>query len=146
MSKDLAFEMQAKNIEQLYPSTFTKKDAILQAQIIVDDILENGEVQLLSVFANITKLKTVIDNVEINLRQKLPREKSSIFGVSFNPVEGGNTVNYVECEIYQTLKADLDARVELLKLAQKQPVFDAYGNQVPKVSTTPRKSSITVKF
>jgi len=43
-------------------------------------------------------------------------------------------------------KAKLEARVELLKLAQKQTIIDAYGNDVPKVGTTPRKSSITVKF
>jgi len=33
-----------------------------------------------------------------------------------------------------------------LKLAQKQEVLDMYGNEVPKVSVSPRKSSITIKF
>jgi len=55
-------------------------------------------------------------------------------------------LNYSDDPIYQQLKADLDARAELLKLAQKQDLIDAYGNDVPKVSTTPRKSSITIKF
>jgi hypothetical protein len=55
-------------------------------------------------------------------------------------------LNYSDDDVYNVLKADLDARAELLKLAQKQSVLDTYGNEVPKVSTTARKSSITIKF
>jgi hypothetical protein len=70
------------------------------------------------------------------------------YGVEFTPVNGGETINYSDDPIYQNLKADLKEREELLKLAlkQTQTIFDAYGNEVPQVSITPRKSSITLKF
>jgi hypothetical protein len=82
------------------------------------------------------------------MRKHLPEEKMTCYGVEFTPVNGGETINYSEDPIYCQLKNDLDQRVELLKLANKQSqtIFDAYGNEVPKVSTTPRKSSITLKF
>lgn len=146
MSKELFFEMQEKRMNELYPSTFSKKDAINEASKFVKNTLENGNVSIYELFANIVKHKAIIDTIETELRKNLPREKNEIFGVSFTPVEGGVVVNYSECEIYNQLKADLDARVELLKLAQKQECFDAYGNKVPKLGTTPRKSSITIKF
>ena len=59
---------------------------------------------------------------------------------------GGNTLNYADDAIYVELKKDLDDRVELLKLAQKQVMFDAYGNEVPRVSSTPRKASLAISF
>jgi hypothetical protein len=80
------------------------------------------------------------------MRKYLPYEKLKYYGVEFTPTNGGDTINYSEDPIYCELKADLDARVELLKLAQKQTIIDAYGNEVPKVGTTPRKNSISLKF
>jgi predicted ABC-type ATPase len=67
-------------------------------------------------------------------------------GVEFNPVQGGFSINYEDDIVYQEFKKQLKEREELLKIAQKSTIFDAYGNEVPKVSTTPRKSSITIKF
>ena len=96
--------------------------------------------------ANLCRLKEVVNSADSEMSKHLPQEKSNVWGVEFTPVNGGNTINYAEDEIYQQLKADLDARADLLKLAQTQTIIDAYGNDVPKVSTTPRKSSITIKF
>ena len=80
------------------------------------------------------------------MKNSIPQENFESFGVKGTYRSGGETINYSEDEIYNQLKADLDARVELLKLAQKQDVFDAYGNEVPKVGTTPRKSSLAITF
>lgn len=139
-------EMRAERMAELYPSDFTKKKAIEAGKKLVSDVLENGTVSKSELMANIVKLKAVIDTVESELRNHLPNEKVEIQGVTFTPVDGGNTINYFEDEIWSHHKRDLDARQEELKLAQKQDVFDAYGNQVPKVGTTPRKSSINIKF
>jgi hypothetical protein len=87
-----------------------------------------------------------VNSADNELRNNLPHEKISVYGVEFVPVNGGETINYAEDEIYAQLQEDLKNRAELLKLAQKQDVIDAYGNDVPKVSTTPRKSSVTIKF
>jgi len=129
-----------------YDSTFTKKEAINTGKQLVKNVLDNGNIDKLTFTCNLARLNEVVSTALAEVRQHLPEEKVSHLGVEFTPVNGGNTINYLEDEIYQRLKADLDARVELLKLAQKQNVRDAYGNDVPKVSTTPRKSSITIKF
>jgi len=139
-------ELRAEEMVQMYDSTFTKKDAVLTGKRMVDNVIELGNVSKHEFMTTLVRLKNVIDSAESEMRNLLPQEKVTINGVEFSPVDGGNTVNYAEDDIYVQLKADLDARVELLKLAQKQTIIDAYGNDVPKVGTTPRKSSITIKF
>ena len=147
MSKLQFFEMRAEQMTALYDSTFTKKDAIKTGEDLIDSVLESGEVDIMQLGANLARLEQVIGSAMSKFRNHIiDTEKVKVLGVEFSPVNGGNTINYAEDEVYQVLKIDLDSRTELLKLAQKQDVFDAYGNQVPKVSTTPRKSSITIKF
>ena len=146
MSKLQFFEMRAEQLATMYDSTFTKKEAILTGKRLVDNVLEEGNVGKEQLMSNIVRLKAVVDTIESELRLILPHEKYEVNGVSFTPVDGGNTVNYSDDKIWSTIKNDLDARTEQLKMAQKQDTFDAYGNQVPKVSITPRKSSITIKF
>jgi len=58
----------------------------------------------------------------------------------------GDSLNYGEDVIYAGLKKDLADRADLLKLAQKQDVLDLGGNEVIKVSSTPRKSSLAISF
>lgn len=147
MSKLQFFEMRAEQMTALYDSTFTKKDAIKTGENLIDSILESGDCDIMELGANLARLEQVISAAMTKFRiHIIDKEKQIVLGVEFSPVNGGNTINYSDDEIYSTIKADLDARTEQLKLAQKQPTFDAYGNEVPKVSTTPRKSSITIKF
>lgn len=147
MSKLQFFEMRAEQMTALYDSTFTKKDAIKTGEAIIDNALESGEVEIMELGANLARLEQVVVAAMTKFRSHIiDKEKQLVLGVEFSPVNGGNTVNYSEDEIWSTIKSDLDARTEQLKMAQKQDTFDAYGNQVPKVSTTPRKSSITIKF
>jgi len=147
MSKLQFFEMRSEQMTTLYDSTFTKKDAIKTGENLIDSVLESGEVDIMQLGANLSRLEQVVSAAMSKFRSHIiDTEKVVVLGVEFSPVNSGNTVNYAEDEVYQVLKADLDARVELLKLAQKQNVLDTYGNEVPKVSTTPRKSSITIKF
>jgi len=146
MSKLQFFEMRAEQLTTLYDSTFTKKEAIKTGEKLVQEVLDNGDVSILELTCNLVRLQEVIATAVTELRKHLPIEKTEIYGVTFTPTNGGNTVNYSDDEIYRTIKSDLDARTEQLKMAQKQDTFDAYGNQVPKVSTTPRKDSIMIKF
>jgi hypothetical protein len=147
MSKDLYFEFRAEQLSTMYDQTFTKKEAVLTGKRMVDNLLESGEIDPLIVWTNICRLKDVVNTADASFRDKIEIfEKTNINGVEFNHTNGGETVNYAEDPIYCQLKADLDARAELLKLAQKQTIIDAYGNDVPKVGTTPRKSSISVKY
>jgi len=147
MSKEQFFLMRAEQMAEMYDSTFTKKEAILTGKRMVDNLLESGNVNKMEFGANLVRLNEVISSAVNTFRESIiDIEKQSALGVEFSPVNGGNTINYSEDAVYCELKKDLDARTELLKLAQKQEVLDTYGNEVPKVSTTPRKSSITIKF
>ena len=141
------FLLHSEQLATMYDATFTKKDAILTGKRMVDNLLESGEINPIIVWGNIARLKEVVNSADATFREKIETlDKINNNGVEYNYVNGGNTINYLEDEIYATIKADLDARTEQLKLAQKQDTFDAYGNQVPKVSTSPRKSSVTLKF
>ena len=146
MSKAQFMELRAEEMAVMYAPDFTKKQAQEVGTKLVSDLLESGEVDKLQFMANLVRLNEVVSTAVTEMRNHLPTEKVKVFGVEFTPVNGGSVANYSEDPIYNQLKADLDARVELLKLAQKQEVLDTYGNEVPKVSTTPRKSSITIKF
>lgn len=147
MSKLQFFEMRAEQMTALYDSTFTKKDAIKTGEALIKNALESGDIDKMELGANLVRLQQVISSAVDKFRSHIiDTEKVTVLGVEFTPTNGGNTINYSDDEIWQTLKKDLDDRTELLKLAQKQPAFDAYGNEVPKVSTTPRKSSVTIKF
>lgn len=146
MSKELFFEMRAEDMATMYDASFTKSEAVKQGINLVNQILDFGLVDKLEFMTNIVRLKAVIDSAENEMRNHLPQERTKILGVEFTPVNGGNSINYVEDSVYCVLKKDVENRVELLKLAQKQEVFDLSGNIVPKVGTSPRKSSITIKF
>ena len=139
-------ELRAQDFVTMYDSSFTKKEAQKVGLKLVTDLLENGNVDKMEFIANLARLSEVVGTAMIEARKHITEEKQTVMGVEFTPVNGGNTINYSEDPIYQQLKNDLDSRAELLKLAQKQSVIDLYGNDVPVVSTTPRKSSITIKF
>ena len=139
-------ELRAQDFVTMYDASFTKKEAQKVGIKLVTDLLDNGNVDKMEFIANLARLNEVISTAMTEARKHIAEEKQTVMGVEFTPVNGGNTLNYSDDPIYQQLKADLDARAELLKIAQKQNVIDLYGNDVPVVSTTPRKSSITLKF
>lgn len=145
MSKDLFLMMRE---EEVATSNFlpTKKELKLSSGKFVKNIIDSGEHNLEEVYAQALRLKEAITVIETSLKSNLPQENFSAFGLTGTYKSGGDTLNYTEDEIYNKLKADLDARTELLKLAQKQEVLDTYGNEVPKVSKTPRKSSLAISF
>lgn len=146
-TSEMIINMRAEEMVQMYDSTFTKKEAVKTGEKLVEDALENGTVGKHELMGTLVRLKAVVDAAESKCRASLPHEKVQLQGVEFNPVDGGNTINYSEDPVYAQLDKDLKDRQELLKLAQKQDlVLDAGGNQVPRVGKTPRKSSITIKF
>lgn len=123
-----------------------KKEIHFSANQFVENLLETGEVDKTEMFAQSLRLSEALEVVKDKLKNSLPQENFEAFGVKGTYRSGGDSINYLEDEIYATIKKDLDARTEQLKMAQKQETFDAYGNQVPKVSTTPRKASLAISF
>jgi len=144
MSKQL-FELMRE--QESFPIHFGKKDYISRGKEIVNEVLQNGEIDKIEFWTKVAKIKESINAMDSQLREQITlTEKTTLNGVEFNPVQGGVSINYDEDIVYQEFKKQLKEREELLKLAQRMEVPDMYGNIVPKVSTTPRKSSITIKF
>lgn len=144
-SKDLFLMMRE---EEVATNNFlpTKKELQLSAKEFANKIVESGEFNMQEAYAQSLRLKEAVSIIEGVFKSELPQEKFEAFGLTGTYRSGGDTINYKEDEVWQELKADLDARVELLKLAQKQEVLDTGGQEVPRVSTTPRKSSLAISF
>jgi hypothetical protein len=145
MSKDLFYLMRE---EEVVTSNFlpTKKEVNVTSKNFATSLVESGNYNIQELFSQVVRFEEAVTTIKDVLKQKLPDENFEAYGIKGTYRSGGDTINYAEDEVYTALKADLDARAELIKLAQKQDVFDAYGNQVTKVSTTPRKSSLAISF
>lgn len=145
MSKDLFHLMRQQEIEtqNFLP---TKKEIQFSAKTFITNVLDAGEIDKFELLAQAKRMGEALDIINAELIKVLPQENFEAFGLKGTFRSGGDTINYSDDAIYTQLKADLDARAELLKLALKQDVIDAYGNDVPRVSTTPRKSSLAISF
>ena len=144
-SKNLLMMMQEQevNTNNFLPS---KKELQLSAKKFTTNLLDSGEMDKMELFAQAVRVNEVLSIVTDELKNSLPAENFEAYGIKGTYRNGGSTPNYSEDPIYAQLKADLDARAELLKLAQKQEVIDLYGNTVPKVSENIRKSSLSISF
>lgn len=143
MSKDLFQLMRQQEIEtkNFLPN---KKEIQFSAKTFINELLDSGEIDKIELLAQAKRMSEALEVINAKLIEVLPQENFEAYGMKGTYRSGGETINYAEDPIYQQLKADLDARAELLKLAQKQTIIDAYGNDVPKVSTTPRKGSLAI--
>jgi hypothetical protein len=144
-SKNLLMLMQEQEVES-NNFLLTKKELEFTSKNFANKILENGELDKFEAFAQAERLTTAITSVRDVLKSSLPREKQISFGIEINPVSGRQMIQFSDDPIWQQLNADLKAREELLKLALKQDVIDAYGNEVPKVSVKYASDSLTVKY
>jgi hypothetical protein len=145
MSKDLFMMMREQEVAT---SNFlpTKKELAKSSKDFAEQLIDSGNYSTEELYAQSLRLKEAVSVIEETLKGKLPQENFEAFGIKGTYRSGGDTINYSQDEVWSVLKKDLDDRTELLKLAQKQDIIDAYGNEVPKVSTTPRKSSLAISF
>jgi len=145
MSKDL---FQLMKEQEIQTSNFlpNKKEIQFSAQTFIKDLLDAGETDKFELLAQAKRMGEALEVINAELLKVLPQENFEAFGLKGTFRSGGETINYSDDAIYSQIKADLDARAELLKLALKQDVIDSYGNDVPKISTTPRKSSLAISF
>lgn len=149
MSKQLFELMQAEQLASLYPVDFTKKEAVKTGAELTKKAFEEGNVDKLHFVANLARLEAVISSAMAEARNGIiDIEKSIALGVEFVPTNGGETLNYKDDPIWSDIKRELTEREELLKVAykSKNEFYDSEGIEVPKVSSTPRKSSVTIKF
>ena len=107
MSKLQFFEMRAEQMTALYDSTFTKKDAIKTGENLIQSVLDSGDVDIMELGANLARLEQVISSAMAKFRTHIiDAEKTTVLGVEFSPVNGGNTVNYSDDPIYCELKKE----------------------------------------
>ena len=145
MSKELFHLMRQQEIitDNFLPN---KKEIIKSSKDLASQIIDGGNHNIQETYAQVLRLKESLVAIESELKKALGEENFEAFGIKATFRSCGNTINYSEDEVYSTIKKDLDARASQLKMALKQDTFDAYGNEVPKVSTTPRKSSLSISF
>jgi hypothetical protein len=144
-SKDL-FSLMRMEETEIQGFLATKKEIQFSAKKFITEILDAGETDKFELLAQAKRMVEALEIINLELMKVIPQENFEAFGLKGTFRSGGDTANYIEDEVYATIKKDLDARTEQLKMALKQDTFDAYGNQVPKVSTTPRKSSLAISF
>jgi hypothetical protein len=78
----------------------------------------------------------------------LPQENFEAFGLKGTYRSGGSTPNYSEDELWSKLKEKLTDREMLLKVAMKSNsvIYDEDGVEIKKVSSTNRKSSLSITY
>ena len=147
MSKDLFLMMREQEIQtqNFLPN---KKEIQFSAKEFITGILDSGESDKVELFAQAKRMSEALEVVTTELLKSLPQENFEAFGLKGTYRNGGDSVNYKEDLVYSDLQKQLKDREELLKLALKSsnPIYDHEGIEVPKCSTTPRKSSLSITF
>jgi len=147
MSKDLFMLMREQEVQT---SNFlpNKKEIQFSAKQFISGVLESGEVDKLELIAQAKRMQEALDIVTSEILNSLPQENFEAFGLKGTFRNGGETVNFKDDEIWSEIQRELKQREEILKLALKsdKEIYDENGIQVTKVSTTPRKSSLSITF
>jgi hypothetical protein len=147
MSKNLFELMRQQEIDtqNFLPN---KIEIQLSARTFVKDLLDAGETDKYELLAQAKRMGEALEVINAELLKVLPQENFEAFGMKGTFRSGGETINYKDCEVWNDINRELKEREELLKLALKSQneIYDAAGVQVPKVSTTPRKSSLAISF
>jgi hypothetical protein len=147
MSKDLFMLMREQEVQtaNFLPN---KKELELSSKKFAQNLVKSGDYDIYELVAQSERYKLAISEINAILRDKLPKEKHSAYGVEFTPTNGRQMVQFSEDEKWQQLSNQLKQREELLKVALKsdEPIYDSEGCEVPKVSVNYAKDSLAVKF
>lgn len=147
MSKQL-FELMRE--QELQTNNFlpSKKEIQLTSKKFVSDLLDAGEVNKVEIYAQALRFKEAISIIEAELKESLGQENFEAFGIKATFRNGGEMINYSDDPIYLDLQKQLKDREELLKVALKSDstIYDSEGIEIPKVSTTNRKSSLSISY
>jgi len=147
MSKDLFFLMREQEIQtsNFFPN---KKEIQFSSKKFINKILDAGEFDKYELIAQAKRMQEALDTITDELLKVMPLENFEAYGLKGTFRNGGDTINYKECEIWSDIAKELKEREELLKLALKsdKEIYDENGVLVQKISTTPRKSSLIISF
>jgi hypothetical protein len=147
MSKDLFQLMRQQEIDtqNFLPN---RLEIQLSAKTFIKDLLDAGETDKFELLAQAKRMGEALEVINAELIKVLPQENFEAYGLKGTFRSGGETINFKDCEVWSDINRELKEREDLLKLALKSQneIYDAAGVQVPKVSTTPRKSSMAISF
>jgi hypothetical protein len=147
MSKNLFMLMREQEVAT---SNFlpTKKELAKSSKDFAEQLIDSGNHTTEELYAQALRLKEAVSVIEETLKSKLPQENFEAFGIKGTYRSGGDTINYSDDEVWLELKSKLSHRESLLKVALNSELdfYDEEGIKVPKVSTTPRKSSLAISF
>lgn len=127
----------------------TKKELKTSVLSLARQMVDSGDHNIQEVYCQAARLKEAATVMEAELRDALNDEDFEAFGVTATYRNGGNTINYKDDPVIKDLEAKIKARKSLIDAVMKTgaEVYDAEnGDQVQKVSTTPRKSGLSVSF
>jgi hypothetical protein len=136
--------------EEVATSNFlpTKKELQRSSESFARKIIDDGQHNVEQVYAQALRLKEAITTIEKVFKQSLPDENFESFGLKGTYRAGGDVLNYSDDETWASLHKSLKDRENLLKTAlnSASEIYDESGVLVPKVSSTPRKSSLAISF
>jgi hypothetical protein len=109
MIKDLFLMMREQEIQT---SNFlpNKKEIQFSAKKFITDILDAGETDKFELLAQAKRMVEALDIINLELMKVIPQENFEAFGLKGTFRSGGDTANYMEDEVYATIKKDLDNR------------------------------------
>jgi len=147
MSKNLFMLMREQEVATLNFLP-TKKELAKSSKDFAEQLIDSGNHTTEELYAQALRLKEAVSVIEETLKSKLPQENFEAFGIKGTYRSGGDTINYSDDEVWLELKSKLSHRESLLKVALNSELdfYDEEGIKVPKVSTTPRKSSLAISF
>lgn len=138
---------------QIYVPSLKKKEVQQRAIEDAKELLDKGEVDIASAFADVTRVNEYITVFSKELRKHVTEEEYgkdyNVKGVGISFRNTGDRLDYEQDEMYKELKDKLKAREELLKLAykSKDAIFDHEGTEVMKVQVkTFGSNSAVLKF
>lgn len=148
MSKNQFLELREQELAQLYPATFTKKEAVKTGENLAKNIIDNGNVSKHTALANLVRLNTVISSAIDNLKSSVSDISVTEMGIEFKPTNGRKMVQYSEDPIWVEIQKELKDREILLNTSLKvdAPVFDNEGIEIPKVGVKFANDSLVIKF
>lgn len=147
MSKQLFEQMREVEIftNRFLPS---KTEIVRSAEKFAKGLIDSGNLNIQEKYAEIRRLKEAVDVIESEFKKSLPDENFEAFGLKGTFRNGGTVANYDEDIVYASIKKQLDDRKTLLDAALKtdEDFYDSEGVEVPKVSKSARKSSLSISF
>lgn len=116
----------------------SKKELEAEGAKRAAELMDAGDINEFKALASAERLKSFAESFAKQLRKDIvavPEKNYKAHGCEFSISNTGDRLDYEQDDVYKSLKEQLKAREELLKVAykQKEAMYDADGVEIPKV-------------